>query len=250
MEAQGSKLLQAGEFAEMAGVTVRALHHYDELGLLTPTAHSEAGYRLYAAADLVRLEHITALRFIGLALKEIRDVLGGGSQSLASALQMQHDAMLQKRKHLDAAIEAVRHAQATLSSEKSEQWKALRTIMETMNMQQDYEWVKAHYTPEQLERLAERYDPAMQEQWSNQWATVIAAVEAAKDDDPGSPQAQALAEQWHGLISQFTRGEPDIEQSLKNVYADKSAQPRGFSPPFSDQAGAFIKKAMAIRAKG
>ena len=246
METQDGKLWQAGGFAESAGVTVRTLHHYDELGLLTPTAYSAAGYRLYAAADFERLEHITALRFIGLTLKDIRDILSGGPLSLASALQMQHEAMLKKRKHLDAAIEGVRNAQAALNSNASEQWEALRTTMETMNMQQDYEWVKAHYTSEQLERLAERYDPAMQEHWSNEWATLIAEVEAAKDDDPASPKAQALGQRWHALISQFTQGESDIEQSLKSVYADRKAQPKGFKQPLTDEAGAFIKKAIVI----
>ena len=62
---------KAGEFAELAGVTVRALHHYDELYLLKPTAHSQTGYRLYANENLARLSQITALRFIGMPLGEI-----------------------------------------------------------------------------------------------------------------------------------------------------------------------------------
>ena len=66
-----SKLFRVHEFAELAGVTVKALHHYDRLGLLK-AARSQAGYRLYAERDLERLEQIIALKFLGVPLKQIR----------------------------------------------------------------------------------------------------------------------------------------------------------------------------------
>jgi len=65
---------QVHEFAQLSGVTVRALHHYDREGLLKPAARSAAGYRLYTDRDLVRLEQIVVLKFLGLSLREIRQV--------------------------------------------------------------------------------------------------------------------------------------------------------------------------------
>jgi DNA-binding transcriptional MerR regulator len=62
------------EFADVAGVTIKALHHYDRLDLLKP-GRTEAGYRMYAARDLERLEQIIALRFLGVPLKQIKVVL-------------------------------------------------------------------------------------------------------------------------------------------------------------------------------
>ena len=62
-----SKLYHVYEFAQLAGVTVKALHHYDRLGLLRPRP-SQTGYRLYAGGDLERLEQIIALMFLGLSL--------------------------------------------------------------------------------------------------------------------------------------------------------------------------------------
>ena len=67
-----ARLYKAQEFAERAGVTVRTLHHYDRLGLLAPSGRTEAGYRLYGDRDLLRLEQILALKFIGFPLPEIR----------------------------------------------------------------------------------------------------------------------------------------------------------------------------------
>lgn len=66
-----SRRYQVHEFADLAGVTVRALHHYDRLGLLR-ARRTDAGYRLYTARDLERLEQIVALKFFGLPLKQIK----------------------------------------------------------------------------------------------------------------------------------------------------------------------------------
>jgi len=63
------------EFAKLAGVTVRALHHYDRLKLLSPAHRSERGYRLYCHEDLGRLERVLALRYLGLSLREIAALL-------------------------------------------------------------------------------------------------------------------------------------------------------------------------------
>jgi MerR family transcriptional regulator, thiopeptide resistance regulator len=64
-------LLKVGELAKRAGLTVRALHHYDDIGLLRPSARSDAGYRLYDRNDIARLHQIQALRRFGVALSDI-----------------------------------------------------------------------------------------------------------------------------------------------------------------------------------
>src|SRR4029078_12020080 len=68
--------LQVGELAKRTGLTVRTLHHYDEIGLLKPSSHSDSGYRLYTAADVARLQQVMSLRQLGFSLDEVRDCLG------------------------------------------------------------------------------------------------------------------------------------------------------------------------------
>jgi len=72
-----TKTWAVGELAEQAGVSVRTLHHYDEIGLLTPT-RSAAGHRRYTESDLARLTQIVALRSVGLSLGEIERCLDSG----------------------------------------------------------------------------------------------------------------------------------------------------------------------------
>ncbi|MDQ6929509.1 MAG: MerR family transcriptional regulator [Candidatus Eremiobacteraeota bacterium] len=246
MQRKTDELYQAGEFAQLAGVTVRTLHHYDELGLLKPAAYTPAGYRLYAPSDLARLQQIAALRFIGMPLKEIKATLSDEHLSLAATLVLQHRIMVQKRAQIDTAIDAIERAQVAVRRDDGGQWVALREVIQRMDEQQQWDWAKAHYTQEQLERLGKRYDPAMQTTYTQQWSDVIAQVEAEKDADPASPQAQALAKRWADLISAFTNDEPDIEKSLHSLYADAASQPKGFKNPLSPQAGTFIYKAIDI----
>src|SRR5215831_4224521 len=83
-------------FAELTGVTVRALHHYDRLGLLRPR-RTASGYRLYGTRELERLEQIVALKFIGISLKQIKAMLGRDALGLPDALRMQRAVLEQKR---------------------------------------------------------------------------------------------------------------------------------------------------------
>ena len=74
------KLWKIGELAKATGLTVRTLHHYDQIGLLTPSERTQAGYRLYGERDVERLYEIRALRDLGIPLGEIPDALGGDAR--------------------------------------------------------------------------------------------------------------------------------------------------------------------------
>src|SRR6186997_1280435 len=67
--------LKVGELARRTGLTIRTLHHYDEIGLLKPSLHTEAGHRLYTAEDVARLQQVLSLRQLGFTLEEVRDCL-------------------------------------------------------------------------------------------------------------------------------------------------------------------------------
>src|SRR6202007_1246530 len=67
--------LKVGELARRTGLTVRTLHHYDEIGLLRPSLHTDSGHRLYTGADIARLQQVLSLRQLGFSLEEVRDCL-------------------------------------------------------------------------------------------------------------------------------------------------------------------------------
>lgn len=245
-------LYQASEFAALTGVTVRALHHYDRVGLLKPSGRSAAGYRLYGERDFARLQQVLTLKFIGLSLREIKELLARRELDLAGVLRLQREVLEARRGQLDAALRAVKEAERVAARGGQPDWDAFRKVVEVITMQQDYEWMKKYYTEEQLADLARRGTPEVLERGQREWARLLADVDAAIAEgvDPASERAQEIAARWRGLINEFTGGDPGILENLKRLYADQANWPDTFKKPYSNGAMSFINRANAAGKKG
>jgi DNA-binding transcriptional MerR regulator len=244
------------QFADLAGVTVRTLHHYDRLGLLKPRRRTAAGYRLYEDRDLERLEHIVALRFLGLSLAEIRTLLenASDSSSVTAALALQRRLLLEKRRMLDRAIEAIAEAQSCSGA-----FPALRKIIEVMEMETKNDWMDKYHTEESKAKVEARkhlWSPELQARVTRQWNELIADVEASLEADPASERAQALAARWKALVSEFTgcdaAGQPDkdLAQSVGRIWADRAnwpAEAQKQGPAIKPEIWGFIAKANAAK---
>jgi len=248
---------KASEFAEVSGVTVRALHHYDRLGLLRPKRMPN-GYRAYSEQDLVRLEQIVALKFVGLPLRRIKSLLDRDARELAGALRIQREVLEAKRGMLDQAIEAIRQAETAVAAGQPPDAAILTKIIEAMEMQNDAEWTMKYYNDAAQAKVAERgktWSPELQERVSRQWLELIGDVEGALGEDPAGEKGQALAGRWTGLVEEFTGGDPEVAGGLKNLYADSAnwpSQAKRQMQPFriSPEVWAFIKRAIAARQQG
>ena len=108
-----STALTVSQVARLARCTVRALHHYDELGLLSPSARSASGYRLYDDDDLARLREILLLRQLGVGLDAIAEMLRAAPAERRAALVRQRERLLAQRAQTDAVLRAL---DATLAS--------------------------------------------------------------------------------------------------------------------------------------
>ena len=117
------------ELAALASVTVKALHHYDRVGLLKPR-RTASRYRLYTTRDLTRLQQILALRSLGLPLRRIRDLLAPGTPPLHLALRQQRQVLQDQRRLLDRTIRALETAEASLAASPDCAADALRALLE------------------------------------------------------------------------------------------------------------------------
>ena len=246
------KHYQAIEFAQLAGVTVRTLHHYDRIGLLKPSGYTNAGYRLYGKSDLVRLQQIVTLKFIGFSLTQIKNLLNSNFFDLQVALNQQKAIIGEKRQQLGLAIKAIEKAQDLLAINAEPDWEAFKRIIEVINMQNNMDWTKEYYSEEAKQKIAERaatISPEAIEQGQRDWATLIREVENAVKEgvDPNSEQAASLAVRWSDLIRAFTGGNSEIQAGLNKMYADQTNWPSNFPKPYSDAAGNFIHEAMAAK---
>jgi len=99
-----------GQVATLAGVTVRTLHHYDEIGLLTPADRSVTGYRRYDDEDLQRLQEIMFYRELGFSLEEITDLVSDPDANPTAHLRRQHELLLSRLERTRRMVEAVEKA--------------------------------------------------------------------------------------------------------------------------------------------
>jgi DNA-binding transcriptional MerR regulator len=234
---------KVGELAHQAGVSVRALHHYEAIGLLVPSARTPSGHRLYARSDVERLARITALTALGFGLDQVRACLADEAWSplrlIDAHLERAREALEEQR----ALCERLERLREGLVAGRDDATHFIETV-EVMTM------IERYYTQEQLDALARRkaeLGEGVIEQVENDWAALFAEVKAAmaRGTGPGDPAAQALARRWSALqqatVAGFTGGDPGIRASLDRLYAEQPAD--RIHPSFDPAIFAFMKEA-------
>jgi MerR family transcriptional regulator, thiopeptide resistance regulator len=234
---------RVGELAEATGLTVRALHHFDDIGLLRPSERSATGHRRYAGGDVQRLYRILALRQLGMSLSEIARSLDGQVDDLELAVQgqlaqVEHQIELQRklRRRLVALLAAIRKAPEPSIDE-------LIATMEAM-MQASY------FTADQLAQLRQRHREAGEEgfaRWQRRWAELAAEVAAhvAAGADPADASVQETARRWNDLMDHMTGGDRGIVSAMYAALDGKGpeAATRGV---VSTEVWDYIKRAFAV----
>jgi DNA-binding transcriptional MerR regulator len=212
---------KVGELARRTGLSVRTLHYYDEIGLLSPSRRTDAGHRLYTTEDVVRLQRIKSLQQLGFSLREVRDTLDRPDFPLGRVIQL-HLSQLRERIELQQRLcDLLERVAARLrSGEEVSSGELVDTIMEVIEMS---ERIDRYYTREQLEYLEERRREVGEERIREveaEWAELIERVRAemVAGTDPSNERVQVLARRSMRLVEEFTGGDPGIERSLSNMW--------------------------------
>ena len=238
--------LRVGDLARRTGLTIRTLHHYDAIGLLKPSLHTEAGYRLYTAGDVARLQQVLSLRQLGFSLEEVRDCLDRPGFSPLEVIGL-HVARLreqiERQRKLCERLETLAVHIRTAGEVSADEF--LRTI-EEMTM------IEHYFTPEQRTLIQECQKQAGEEtlqEKQEEWAELIALLRAEMENgtDPRDAKVQNLAKRWVELLNWSTGGDPAMQQSLKRLWeeqGDKLAAQFG-SQYDSRPVWGYIDKAIA-----
>ncbi|MBC7816937.1 MAG: MerR family transcriptional regulator [Planctomycetaceae bacterium] len=234
--------LKVGELARRTGLTVRTLHHYDEIGLLKPSRRAESEHRLYTAEDVARLQQVLSLRQLGFSLEEIRDCLNRPDFSPLEVIRL-HLARLREQMELQRNLcERLEALAACFQPAGEVSAEAFLQTIEVMSMIENY------YTPEQLESLRQRREEAavagvdVVQQGTNDWGELLAqyTAEMQKGTDPADPKLQELEKRRQALVNAFTGGDAGIEQNLKRLWTeqgDKLSNQYGMDPKLMEYLG-------------
>jgi MerR family transcriptional regulator, thiopeptide resistance regulator len=200
-----------GELAKRTGLTVRTLHHYDGIGLLSPAERSDGGHRVYGEADVQRLYRIVSLRSLGFPLGAIAEALDRDGFDARAAVE-DHLARLERQMEQQQRLQNV--LKRLLERLDSDDF--LSTI-EEMTMR------RRSYTPEQLDQLEQRRqtlgDEAIRDV-EREWAGIFATLRTEMEEgtDPADRKLRALAQRGRELVAMFTGGDPGITSALKEMW--------------------------------
>ena len=236
------RYLRIGELARRTGVSAKALRLYEQRGLLRPSAHSQAGYRLYDTDALQGLMRVLVLKRSGFSLAEIARLLSRDPQMAADVLakrigQLERD--VAEKAHALKALRAV--AQRMGSSSQLTTDQLLESITMTNKLEVNFNAAER----EALRQRAEQLGPHGMEEAQRAWPELIGSVRDAmqRNADPKDAAVQELGRRWYTLVEAFTGGDAGITRKLGEAYAK---QPQAMAAQGLDPTMfAYIGKAMA-----
>jgi DNA-binding transcriptional MerR regulator len=245
-----SRTYRVKEFAGLTNVTVRALHYYDRIGLLRAKRRARNGYRVYAERDLLRLQQIVTLKFMGFRLEEIRRILARPRFAVSRALTVQVEAVEREIRRLTRAARALRETAADLDENGRIDWTKLIRIMEELQMseQNKQEWTKKFFTDSDMKEFADvgkDFNPEAMKAYQDRWTALIEEIKANLQANPLGPAAQDLARRWTELLNEAYGGHPGLKQKIGQAYqhAWQTGNDFGGHMPFGPEIWDFIKKA-------
>jgi DNA-binding transcriptional MerR regulator len=202
---------RVGEFAALIGVTVRALQHYDRLGLLTPQ-RTDSGHRIYAESDQRRVRHILALRAVGMSLQQIGVLLKGSASDLPDVFRAQRTRLEQSRAGIEEALRVLRQLE---TPEREAGESLLDRLAAVVEMQDVLESMRGYFSDEAWTKWGEPYF----HDWpSAAWRAVYREIEASLDDDPASDHAQQLLERTMTLWNADTGSDDALKRAVREGF--------------------------------
>ncbi|OMQ25658.1 MerR family transcriptional regulator [Serratia oryzae] len=238
-------LLKVGELARRSGMTVRTLHYYDSIGLLIPSARSDAGYRLYNRADITRLHHIQALRRMGVTLAEIAALLARSELSLPAVIAQQIAMLDRQLAQITALRGRLQHMHAQLALGDEPELNDWLTTLESMTMYDKY------FTADELTQLPfYQADEARNQEWGEMVSSVSVLMESGVSAE--DPRAQAIARRWMRSLERDTAGNPAFLTRLNTMHADEPLmrEQTGITPAMTEYiTRAFAETKLAIYRK-
>jgi DNA-binding transcriptional MerR regulator len=217
---------KVGELSKLTGLTIRTLHHYDEIGLLCPSSHTASGHRLYAEEDIVKLQQIMSLKELGLSLEEIKEIFQSPGYNPKDIIELQLEKLEEEIRAKEELKEQLQDLREVFNSwQKPDMDQFIRAI-ELIRNQSKY------FSQDQRIKLKQYYNKLNTEEakeLADKWSTLISCLQAElKNVTPiDNPRVVELAKRWQKGIEFFTGGDAGIVQSAERYYTDNPHAAKG-----------------------
>jgi DNA-binding transcriptional MerR regulator len=236
------------QLAKLAGVTVRTLHHYDQIGLLRPGARTAAGYRLYGEADLLRLQQILLFREMDVPLEQIREILDDPQFDLVQALRGHRQTLQARAARLETMLHTVDKTIAKLTEDTT--MLTVEELYEGFSKEDAERYrreARENWGKEMVEATEQRARTMSKAQWQavgQQGEAATQLMASLMDKTPDDPAVQAAIAQHHAWIENFYPAPAELYRGLGQMYVEHP-EFRAFYEKVRPGLAEFMQAAMA-----
>ncbi len=236
------------EVSKISGVSIRALHHYDNIGLLPATEVTAAGYRLYDDAALERLQYILLFKELEFSLKEVKEILDSPDFDRSKALEQQIHLLELRKEHLQNLIDLA--SGIKMIGVKNMSFEAFDTRkIDEYAAQAKASWGKTEEYKEYEQKAAGR-SKEVQQKLNIEMMDIFVEFGKIKDQSPESAEAIALAQKLQGHITEnYYHCTDEILQSLGAMYAGGGDFTSNIDKVGGDGTAVFAQKAIEAMIK-
>ncbi|MCX5922696.1 MAG: MerR family transcriptional regulator [Candidatus Dependentiae bacterium] len=233
----------AKEFGTLTGVSVRALHHYDTIGLLKPSLRLSNGYRVYSETDLLKLQQIVALKFFGLKLADIKTLILGKTNTIEQ-LELHRTLLNKQVSNLHRAADMLDAIITDVKDTGLVDWQNIINLIGVYHMTQDLKKTSAGkvYSEDQLKQFAElkkQHTPEQAKAIEQEWATLIVEVKNNLHQDPQGSIGEKLAQTWINLVDKSYGSYTELRDATWLAYKHNKIS----NAPFDKKIWHFIEAA-------
>lgn len=210
--------MTVGEVAKKMGVTVRTLQYYDKEGLLSPSAESQGGRRLYTDKDLVTLHQIISLKSLGFSLDDIKRHLISLETPIdvANALTEQADSIREKIEQLTASLTAIEQLKEEVLQIQTVNFKKYADIIVNLQMKNDFYPLIKRFDDDTLDYIRNKFDKESGLAFMDRFNRLSDEIVQLQRDNvpPESEKCQLVIKEYWGLITEFTNGDMSMLPKL------------------------------------
>ena len=213
--------MTVGEVAKKMGTTVRTLQYYDKEGLLSPSAESEGGRRLYTDKDLVTLHQILSLKSLGFSLDDIKRCLISleTPTDVATALTEQADSIREKIEQLTDSLTAIEQLKTEVLQMRTVNFKKYADIIVNLQIKNDSYYLIKRFDDDTLDHIRNQFDRESGLDFMDRFNCLSDEIVQLQKENvlPESEKCQQAVEEYWGLIMEFTNGDMSMLPKLMEI---------------------------------
>ncbi|MBP1948616.1 MerR family transcriptional regulator [Virgibacillus litoralis] len=241
--------MRVKEVADLVGISVRTLHHYDAIGLLSPEETTESGYRIYSNNDLEVLQQILFFKELGFPLKKIKEIIYSPSFDRKEALELHRKMLLEKRSRIDKMIATIdkttQHSKGEINMSNKEKFAGFDFSHNPYEQEARDRWggKDVDQSNAKINKMSKNEQKAMGEEFDR----IYQELASIRHESPESDEAQAGIKVWYDYLNKIGNYSLDAFKGLGQMYVDDERFTKNIDK-YGQGLSVFMRDAMAVYA--